>query len=113
MSAPLDLDAIKARYESTRLSAGPWWPLMHKVPTLIAEVERQRAEVERQRAEIEALRADSVPRSALVQVGWAHPNVRLYNTVVPWFLAPMDAGTEPPRPDDVPVWIFREDSDEK
>ena len=40
--APLDLDAMKEWFESTRKSAGPWWPLMHKMPALLAEVERLR-----------------------------------------------------------------------
>lgn len=75
MTAPLDLDAIRQWYESTRLSAGPWHPIAQQVPALLAEVERLRDDAAEHSSwlndladqkRIEALRADTVPRSALV-----------------------------------------------
>lgn len=99
-SAPLDLDAIRARAEAA--TAGPWvagrenvnelhWTLPANTldrngrRSYVAESEsllpdwefiaRARTDVPALIAEVERLRADSVPRSALVQVGWVLPNV--------------------------------------
>lgn len=55
----LDREAVRRHYESTRKSAGPWYPVAQQVPALLDALEAAEARL-----------AESVPRSALVQVGW-------------------------------------------